>query len=61
MRGLEPKKALGGGGIGGTGGKTEQTSAKEAAPVAPVIPAPPRDATHPSKKETIVYLDHSEL
>jgi len=51
------------GGIGGAIGKSAQTPEKEAAlaPAAPPVPEPPRDATRPGEKETIVYIDHSEL
>ena len=28
---------------------------------APTVPEPPRDATRPGEKETIVYIDHAEL
>ena len=58
--------SVGGGGIGGANGKTEQTPVKTETPPAsaqsaPTVPEPPRDATRPGEKETIVYIDHSEL
>jgi hypothetical protein len=57
--------SAGGGGIGGAAGQTPE---KEEAPHAPATPEnvaptpePPKDATRPGEKETIVYIDHSEL
>ena len=53
-----------GGGTGGANGKTGQAPSKEEkppAPAAPSIPEPPKDATRPGEKETIVYIDHAEL
>jgi len=54
--------SVGGGGIGG--GASGQTPDKDKTPSVPAIPEMPeamKDATRPGKKETIVYIDHSEL
>ena len=55
--------SVGGGGISGIASSSNQTSTKDTPPipVAPAVPSPPRDATRPGKKETIIYIDHSEL
>jgi len=50
--------SVGGGGVGGSSG---QTPDKGKTPSVPAIPEAPKDATRPGKKETIVYIDHSEL
>ena len=54
----EKSASIGGGSIGGASG---QTPAKEDAPPVPAAPEPPRDANRINEKETIVYIDHSEL
>ena len=50
--------SVGGGGVGGSSG---QTPNKGKTTSVPAIPEAPKDATRPGKKETIVYIDHSEL
>jgi len=54
------KKAASVGG-GGVGGSSVQTPDNDKTPSVPAIPEAPKDATRPGKKETIVYIDHSEL
>jgi hypothetical protein len=53
--------SAGGGGVGGTSGQSPDKDKAPSVPAIPEVPEALKDATRPGKKETIVYIDHTEL